>query len=126
MKSAQLPDLITGADEYSFGSAWFPFARPDIVQHLLDTLIESDTPFLFAYATELFPVPPELFDRIKDCDIGLAVQVAPQLQVLSHKSILAFVSHCGVNSMSESIACAVPVVSLAFCGDQGEHAELRE
>jgi UDP:flavonoid glycosyltransferase YjiC (YdhE family) len=109
----------------SFGSAWFPFARPEIVHRLIDTLISSSTPFLFAYATELFPVPQDLLDKVKAYPDGLAVHVAPQVQVLHHPATGFFVSHCGANSLAEAVVAGVPIIGLPFAADQGEHVHLR-
>lgn len=108
----------------SFGSAWFPFLRPDLVHHLIDTLISTSTPFLFAYATELFPVPSDLLDKVNQTPFGLAVHVAPQVQVLHHAATGFFLSHCGGNSLAEAIVAGKPVIGMPFAADQGEHIEI--
>lgn len=112
------------ADDDSFGSTWFPVARPDIVHNLLDTLLSTSTPFVFAYATELFDVPQDLIDKVKDAEFGLAVKIAPQVQVLNHPAVGFFVSHAGANSLAESVLAGVPLVTIGFAADQGEHAAI--
>jgi len=108
----------------SFGSVWFPFARPDIVHHIIDTLIATSTPFLFAYATEMFPVPQDLIEKVKAYPDGLAVHIAPQVQVLHHPATGFFVSQCGANSLAEAVVAGVSIVGLPFAADQGEHVHL--
>lgn len=110
----------------SYGSAFFPITRPDLVHHLLDTLLSTSTPFLFAYATELFPIPADLLDKVKDAQFGMAVHVAPQVQVLHHPATGFFLSHCGMNSMAEAIVAGVPIIGMPFFADQGEHIEICE
>ncbi|CAH9079505.1 unnamed protein product [Cuscuta epithymum] len=49
---------------------------------------------------------------------------APQLRILSHPSIGGFVSHCGWNSVSESIECGVPIIAMPMHLDQPINAKL--
>ncbi|XP_062119753.1 anthocyanidin 3-O-glucosyltransferase 7-like isoform X2 [Humulus lupulus] len=49
---------------------------------------------------------------------GKVVAWAPQRNILSHKSVGVFVSHCGWNSLLESIAGGVPMICRPFFGDQ--------
>ena len=111
---------------YSFGSAWFPINRLSLVETLLRTLLQADYPFVFAYATELFPVPKYLIDMIKGSENAMAVQVAPQMAVLHHPATGMFLSHCGGNSSSEAIVAGVPMIGMPFAADQGEYCHVRE
>lgn len=88
--------------------------------------MQAGYPFLFAYATEIFPVPPELFKSIENYPDGKAVRVAPQIAVLHHPATGVFLSHCGSNSTSEAIVAGVPIVAMPFGADQGEFAHGRE
>lgn len=54
-------------------------------------------------------------------DLYLAGWV-PQFAVLAHPSVKVFISHCGANSVHESIYHAVPVVGLPFFDDQRYNA----
>jgi hypothetical protein len=109
----------------SFGSAWFPIKRLALVEKLLSTLLKADYPFIFAYATELFPVPPHLLQMIEGHENAMSVQVAPQMAVLHHPATGVFLSHCGGNSTSEAIVAGVPMVGMPFGADQGEYCALR-
>lgn len=108
----------------SFGSAWFPIQRLALVEKLIHTLLKADYPFIFAHATELFPVPPYLMEMIAGHENAISVQVAPQMAVLHHPATGVFLSHCGGNSISEAIVAGVPMVGMPFAADQGEYCAL--
>lgn len=46
----------------------------------------------------------------------------PQQAVLSHPSVIAFVSHCGISSMEEAIVAKVPLICVPQAGDQVANA----
>jgi UDP:flavonoid glycosyltransferase YjiC (YdhE family) len=110
----------------SFGSAWFPATRPELVEYLLASLIENKVPFVFAHASELFNPPRSLLDLIEPYEDGESVKFAPQWQVLEHPATQFFLSHCGSNSTAEAILSGVPLVAMPFGADQGEFASMRE
>ncbi|KAK6137974.1 hypothetical protein DH2020_028283 [Rehmannia glutinosa] len=49
---------------------------------------------------------------------------APQAKILSHSSIGGFVSHCGWNSLMESIDYGVPIIAMPMHLDQPMNAKL--
>ncbi|KAG9456014.1 hypothetical protein H6P81_000522 [Aristolochia fimbriata] len=51
-------------------------------------------------------------------DRGMVVGWAPQTRVLQHPAVGAFVTHCGWNSMVESVASGVPMICRPFLGEQ--------
>ena len=51
---------------------------------------------------------------------------APQLDILKHPSIGGFVSHCGWNSVIESVSCGVPIVAWPLFADQRMNAAMLE
>ncbi|XP_075504272.1 mogroside IIIx synthase-like [Primulina tabacum] len=68
-------------------------------------------------------MPKGFLDRTNDR--GLIVQGwAPQAKILAHKSVSAFVSHCGMSSVTESFYFGVPVIAVPFKSDQPLNARL--
>ncbi|XP_042507280.1 mogroside IE synthase-like [Macadamia integrifolia] len=57
---------------------------------------------------------------------GLVVQWCPQLEVLSHKAVGCFVTHCGWNSTLESLCLGIPMVELPQWSDQTTNAKFVE
>ncbi|KAK1414521.1 hypothetical protein QVD17_30267 [Tagetes erecta] len=55
---------------------------------------------------------------------GLIVRWSPQTEVLSHSSVGCFLSHCGWNSLLESLAAGVPVIACPQWTDQPTNAKL--
>ncbi|KAL1812737.1 hypothetical protein ACET3Z_022802 [Daucus carota] len=53
---------------------------------------------------------------------GKIIGWAPQLSILSHPSVGGFVSHCGWNSILESIWCGVPIATWPMYAEQQVNA----
>ncbi|RWW33039.1 hypothetical protein GW17_00002263, partial [Ensete ventricosum] len=103
----------------SFGSVMTP--QPAELAALAEGLEASGAAFLWSlkdHAREL--LPPGFLDRTKER--GLAVSWAPQLDVLRHAAVGAFVTHCGWNSVLEAMTAGVPMVCRPFFGDQRMNA----
>ncbi|XP_038887086.1 UDP-glycosyltransferase 74E2-like [Benincasa hispida] len=66
-----------------------------------------------------------LFFKFNERD-GDVVKWCSQVQVLAHKSIGCFVTHCGWNSVLEAITCGVPMVSMPQWTDQMTNAKFVE
>ena len=55
--------------------------------------------------------------------LHLTPWVSSQLSVLSHPHLSLFISHCGVNSLHESLWFDVPLLCMPVQGDQGDSAQ---
>ena len=80
--------------------------------------------------TEDFKVewlPDGFKERIREKNQGLLVHKwAPQQQILSHKSIGAFLSHCGWNSILESLSQGVPIIGWPLGAEQCFNSQMLE
>ncbi|KAJ6756686.1 GLYCOSYLTRANSFERASE [Salix purpurea] len=54
----------------------------------------------------------------RSAKIGKVIKWAPQVEILGHKAIGGFVSHCGWNSTLESILSGVPIATWPLYGEQ--------
>ncbi|XP_013606237.1 PREDICTED: UDP-glycosyltransferase 92A1 [Brassica oleracea var. oleracea] len=71
---------------------------------------------------------PEGFEeRIKKSRRGVIVKKwAPQVDILSHKGTCVFLSHCGWNSILESLSYGVPLLGWPMAGEQFFNSILME
>ncbi|KAK4754462.1 hypothetical protein SAY87_002566 [Trapa incisa] len=69
---------------------------------------------------------PEGFEeRVSANNKGLLVRTwAPQPEILSHRSTRAFVSHCGWNSVMESLSQGVPIIGWPMAAEQSYNAKM--
>eukprot|EP00253_Pinus_taeda_P029764 PITA_29764 len=81
----------------------------------------SGQPFLWVLrldiAEGLAAILPEGFEK-RTKERAMLVRWAPQVKVLAHASVGLFLTHCGWNSMLESMGMGVPVVGFPYFGDQ--------
>jgi UDP-glucose:(indol-3-yl)acetate beta-D-glucosyltransferase len=109
----------------SFGS----FASVDAAQteELARGLIAAGKPFLWVVrATEEAQLPRHLLDAATASGAALMVRWSPQLDVLAHRAVGCFVTHCGWNSTLEALGFGVPMVALPIWTDQPINAWLIE
>ncbi|XP_022157906.1 UDP-glucose iridoid glucosyltransferase-like [Momordica charantia] len=90
-------------------------------------LAESGQPFLWVIrpgsvrGSDGIGCMPKGFQE-KVGDIGCIVEWAPQKEVLAHKAVGGFWSHCGWNSTLESLSEGVPMLCRPYSGDQKVNA----
>ncbi|XP_058745523.1 UDP-glycosyltransferase 72B1-like [Vicia villosa] len=86
--------------------------------------VENDSNFIASSNVDPFVFLPNGFmERTKGR--GLVVPYwAPQAQILSHVSIGGFVSHCGWNSILESVVNGVPLIAWPLYAEQKMNAAL--
>ncbi|XP_024542897.1 anthocyanidin 3-O-glucosyltransferase 7 [Selaginella moellendorffii] len=91
-------------------------------EELVGALEASKKPFLWVIRSELVVGGLStasyngFYERTKNQ--GFIVSWAPQLRVLAHPSMGAFLTHCGWNSVQESIANGIPMLGWPYGGDQ--------
>ncbi|GJZ93639.1 UDP-glycosyltransferase 71K1-like protein [Tanacetum coccineum] len=61
-------------------------------------------------------LPDEFIERVKER--GMVCGWAPQVEVLAHGAIKGFVSHCGWNSILESLVYGVPIATWPLAAEQ--------
>lgn len=66
-------------------------------------------------------LPINFFEEISEK--GLVVSWCSQLQVLAHKAVGCFVTHCGWNSILEALSLGVPMVAVPQWADQTTNAK---
>ena len=100
----------------SFGTVVTP--PPHELVAVAEALEASGFPFLWSLRDHVKGLLPEGFLE-RTSTKGKVVPWAPQTQVLGHGSVGVFVTHCGCNSVFESISNGVPMICRPFFGDHG-------
>ncbi|XP_031090848.1 7-deoxyloganetin glucosyltransferase-like [Ipomoea triloba] len=107
----------------NFGS--LAVTSPDKVVELAIGLCKSQQNFLWIIRPELISggdwsaiLSPEFMDTIKGGGKGYVVGWCDQEQVLNHPSIGGFLSHCGWNSIVESITAGVAMICWSCFAEQ--------
>ncbi|EXC01453.1 UDP-glycosyltransferase 71C3 [Morus notabilis] len=70
----------------------------------------------FRNVQEEITFPEGFLERTKGR--GIVCEWAPQVEVLAHKAVGGFVSHCGWNSILESLWCGVPIATWPIYAEQ--------
>ncbi|CAH8308991.1 unnamed protein product [Eruca vesicaria subsp. sativa] len=107
----------------SFGS--LVILKEDQMMELAQGLKESGCFFLWVVRdTELDKIPRNYVEEIGEK--GLIVSWSLQLDVLAHESVGCFLTHCGWNSMLESLCLGVPMIGMPHWTDQPTNAKFME
>ena len=97
-------------------------ASVDLIKSIAEGIKASKQPYLWALrpsslwpSRNVYEILPEHFSEETD---GLIIPWAPQLAVLAHSSVGAFLTHCGWNSSLESMCMGVPMIPIPIAADQ--------
>ncbi|WCJ30495.1 UDP-Glycosyltransferase superfamily protein [Euphorbia peplus] len=105
----------------SFGTqAEVPDSQLDEVAYGLE---ESSYPFIWVVRSKTWALPYGLEEKIGAR--GLIVkEFVDQRRILFHRAVGGFLSHCGWNSVLESVAAGVPILSWPMIAEQGLNSKL--
>lgn len=107
----------------SFGS--LVILKEDQMMELAAGLKETGCFFLWVVReTEKDKIPRNYLEEIGEK--GLIVSWSPQLEVLAHKSIGCFLTHCGWNSTLEGLSLGVTMIGMPHWTDQPTNAKFME
>ncbi|KAI3447572.1 hypothetical protein Pfo_004237 [Paulownia fortunei] len=110
----------------SFGS--YAHTSKQVIEEMANGLLLSGVNFIWVLRpdivssdeTDVLPVGFE--DRIKSR--GLIVPWCSQIDVISHPTVGGFLTHCGWNSILESLWCGVPLICYPLLTDQFTNRKL--
>ncbi|KAL8041017.1 hypothetical protein ABFX02_10G137700 [Erythranthe guttata] len=92
---------------------------------LAEALEACKFPFLWSLTNQAKKLLPDGFIE-RTGKYGKMVSWAPQARVLEHGSVGVFVTHCGWNSVLESVSRGVPLICRPFFGDQKVNSRMVE
>lgn len=90
---------------------------PEQIQEIARGLELSNTSFLWVTRPKVLDHLKGFEERVKDRAL-IVKEWVDQSEVLKHKSIKGFLSHCGWNSVMESICAKVPILALPLMAEQ--------
>ncbi|KAI5116763.1 hypothetical protein M0805_004980 [Coniferiporia weirii] len=106
---------------FSFGTVFWS-AEPEKIWTFLDVLLELKIPVIFAHASPIAVIPEEFIKKFDESGLVYHSTWLPQQMILRHKATGWFVSHCGHNSVNESLAEGVPLICWPTMADQPQNA----
>ncbi|XP_039115498.1 cyanidin 3-O-rutinoside 5-O-glucosyltransferase-like isoform X2 [Dioscorea cayenensis subsp. rotundata] len=104
----------------SFGSV--AMMKRTQMEEMMKGLKESGRPYLWVVRKDNREEGVELDGG----EEGMVIQWCSQLRVLSHRAVGCFVTHCGWNSMLESLVCGMAMVGVPQFSDQATNVKLVE
>ncbi|CAI9777089.1 unnamed protein product [Fraxinus pennsylvanica] len=114
----------TGSVVYvSFGSV--ASLKEQQMEELAQGLITSNCYFLWVVRSSEENKLPQNFTSMAS-EKGLVVNWCPQTEVLTHRAVACFMTHCGWNSTLEALSSGVPLIAMPQCVDQTTNAKLIE
>ncbi|KAG4938499.1 hypothetical protein AAZX31_16G068800 [Glycine max] len=95
------------------------------LEEIAKGLEESKVSFLWVIRKEEWGLPDGYEERVKDRGIVIREWV-DQREILMHESVEGFLSHCGWNSVMESVTAGVPIVGWPIMAEQFLNARMVE
>lgn len=106
----------------SFGS--LSDLDPAEMREVAHGLLDASWPFLWVVrSSESHKLPIGFAAAAAAAGSGLVVSWCPQLEVLAHRAVGCFLTHCGWNSTTEALVTGVPMVAVPQWTDQPMNAE---
>lgn len=110
----QLIEIASGLEMSEQRFIWVVRCPNDAISNATYFSLQSST-------NPLDFMPPGFLDRTKG--LGLVVpDWAPQTQILSHEAVGGFLTHCGWNSILESVVYGVPLIAWPMYAEQRMNA----
>ncbi|TXG54637.1 hypothetical protein EZV62_019893 [Acer yangbiense] len=96
---------------------------PEQLKEISSGLEESNVNFLWVIRNKESELGDGFEERVKDRGI-IVREWVEQREILLHQSIQGFLSHCGWNSVMESICAGVPILAWPMMADQPLNARM--
>ncbi|KAK9946750.1 hypothetical protein M0R45_012197 [Rubus argutus] len=101
--------------------------QADLSEAQLDEVVfgleEAGIPFVLVVRSTTWSPPNGLEERLKGKGL-ITREWVDQRQILSHRAVGGFMSHCGWNSVIESISAGVPILAWPMIAEQSLNAKL--
>ncbi|KAK3445387.1 hypothetical protein EUGRSUZ_A01139 [Eucalyptus grandis] len=102
--------------------------QADVANAQLDEIAfglkESGVPFIWVVRSTTWCVPKDVEEGVKSGKGLIVREWVDQRQILGHRSIGGFLSHCGWNSVLESISAGVPILAWPMMAEQPLNVKL--
>ncbi|PSR79622.1 hypothetical protein PHLCEN_2v6923 [Hermanssonia centrifuga] len=105
----------------SFGSVFWS-VEPEKIWAFLDVMIEKKIPFIMSHGSPFAQVPDSVKEKVNAFGLGVLSPWSPQQAILAHPATGWFVTHCGFNSIMESLSFGVPMICWPYQADQPQNA----
>lgn len=90
---------------------------PEQLLEIAEGLEKSEVSFLWALRSKGLDFLPEFESMVKSRAL-VAEEWVDQVKILRHEGVKGFLSHCGWNSVMESISAGVPILAMPFMAEQ--------
>jgi pathogen-inducible salicylic acid glucosyltransferase len=104
----------------SFGS--MASLREEQMEEVAQGLLRSNCHFLWVVRADQESKLPKDF-KSETSEKGLIINWCPQLDVLAHRAVACFMTHCGWNSTLEALCSGVPMIAVPQWVDQTTNAK---